>query len=457
MIMDFPTAGSVLIWILCAILQLSSALVSTSIAICAQCDLDRIPLDTSWAVFSSEYYLQKPVIIDTELDDWIANASFWNLEHLSESYLSTHSFKAADSLSLVFDEGRSSKQWTLKQYLRYVHRIQKNKKSEETRMFLFDYSVWNVMKQHDDTPIKLSSIPLFNVSADRMDYNIAFTTIAMNETGAAFHQHSEGWLFLISGQKRWFLYPPNITPPGGFWPGFSSNDWYNTVYPQLSDAQKPMECVQTEGQIIYIPEFWWHSELNIGLDIVIGTAVQHLGDGVYTPFMKWRARKDAINREIAEKQNVITNLEHDAMKYSIHRIYETLDQYSNGSNALNHFMRGYAMMEMRTQRDLWCHRAVAEFTNAIGLDPFYLEAYMTLGVLYGNHKLNAKYSQQKSMRERYCVDLDRAMNYFKKAYALNCKNHFLRSYFGSFLSGERAFERKHGNILQAVRAGSAII
>ena len=425
--------------------HLAKALVSSTPQICVQCNLDRIPLDTSWDAFSSEYYLQKPVIFGTTLDDWITNTSFWNLDHLSQSsYLSTHLFKAADSLSLVFDAGRSNEKMTLKQYLRYVRRIQNQKKSEKTRLFLFDYSVWDIMKQHNDTPIKLSFIPLFNVSARRMDYNIAFTTIAINETGAAFHQHSEGWLFLISGQKRWFLYPPNISPPGGFWPGFSSNDWYHTVYPQLSDAQKPMECVQTEGQIIYIPEFWWHSVLNIGEDIVIGTAVQNLGD-------------DNDGNEIAQTQNVINSLEYDAMKYSIYSINETARMYWNESNALNHFMSGYSLLEIKGHRDVWCHQAVGHLMKAIELDPFYLEAYMSLGVLFGNHGANEKFVNSQAMRERYCVDLEKATDYFKRAYALNSRNHFLCSYFVRFLSENKMFAREDKHILQAVRSGNAII
>ena len=141
------------------------------------------------------------------------------------------------------------------------------------------------------------------------------------------------------GRKRWFVYPPEVQPPGGFWPGYSAKDWFLNIYPHLEDPlthikstqdwnnhfvydkegkwwstndpngfgnfgflrgsvrdrqinetyfkrlnsdssikdilsadapndhnglHKPFECVQKEGQLIYLPEFWWHAVLNIG-------------------------------------------------------------------------------------------------------------------------------------------------------------------------------------------------
>ncbi len=37
------------------------------------------------------------------------------------------------------------------------------------------------------------------------------------------------------GRKRVFVYPPEISPPGGFLPGYGMLDWFDNIYPYLSD------------------------------------------------------------------------------------------------------------------------------------------------------------------------------------------------------------------------------
>ena len=38
----------------------------------------------------------------------------------------------------------------------------------------------------------------------------------------------------------------------GVWPSFSQLDWINKVYPNLPPEDKPLECVQEEGEILYL-------------------------------------------------------------------------------------------------------------------------------------------------------------------------------------------------------------
>lgn len=76
------------------------------------------------------------------------------------------------------------------------------------------------------------------------------------------------WNAVLTGAKRWALYPPTIHPPGvgpddaDYYTAPAPLRWYLEVYPQIEHKKEPMpiECVQYAGDIIYVPgsTFIWH-------------------------------------------------------------------------------------------------------------------------------------------------------------------------------------------------------
>jgi len=89
-------------------------------------------------------------------------------------------------------------------------------------------------------------------------------------SGSSFHQDphlTSAWNALISGEKRWFLYPPHYLPDGVVHDGYDDYDapdvmkWMLEHYPKC--RYRPMEITQKPGEIIFVPSGWWHQVLNV--------------------------------------------------------------------------------------------------------------------------------------------------------------------------------------------------
>ena len=87
-------------------------------------------------------------------------------------------------------------------------------------------------------------------------------------SGTQFHRHEEGWYAQLFGRKKWLLYPPS-TPPPIHYPAsqLSVADWLRTLYPALVGGGRgrlPVECTLEGGDLLYVPESWYHATLNLG-------------------------------------------------------------------------------------------------------------------------------------------------------------------------------------------------
>ena len=50
----------------------------------------------------------------------------------------------------------------------------------------------------------------------------------------------------------------------GYNPSEPHLNWLESVYPTLADGDRPLECVQGPGDIVYVPSGWIHATVNIG-------------------------------------------------------------------------------------------------------------------------------------------------------------------------------------------------
>ena len=95
--------------------------------------------------------------------------------------------------------------------------------------------------------------------------------IAGSASGVPLHRHGHVFAEVIHGMKRWFLYPPEFAPV--FDPNKSTLQWLYEVYPTVKKAENLIECVLKPGEVLYIPDWWWHATLNIGETVFISTFV----------------------------------------------------------------------------------------------------------------------------------------------------------------------------------------
>ncbi|TNN38799.1 JmjC domain-containing protein 8 [Liparis tanakae] len=88
-------------------------------------------------------------------------------------------------------------------------------------------------------------------------------------SGVPFHWHGPGFSEVIYGRKRWFLYPPHQEPH--FHPNRTTLSWVTETYPLLPEAEAPLECTISPGEVLYFPDRWWHATLNLETSVFIST------------------------------------------------------------------------------------------------------------------------------------------------------------------------------------------
>ncbi|CAM9332137.1 unnamed protein product [Choristocarpus tenellus] len=101
--------------------------------------------------------------------------------------------------------------------------------------------------------------------------------IGGQNSGAPFHIHSDAINLLLSGTKRWWV----VTPRQASFSLQHINAWVRGEYPGLEEEERPMECVQGPGDIMYVPSDWGHAAMN-------------LEDGVFGYTMELLNRRDTL-------------------------------------------------------------------------------------------------------------------------------------------------------------------
>eukprot|EP01065_Artemidia_motanka_P020264 TRINITY_DN24286_c0_g1_i1.p2 TRINITY_DN24286_c0_g1~~TRINITY_DN24286_c0_g1_i1.p2 ORF type:complete len:364 (+),score=98.73 TRINITY_DN24286_c0_g1_i1:46-1092(+) len=87
--------------------------------------------------------------------------------------------------------------------------------------------------------------------------------------GAPMHAHEETYFALLHGAKLWLLWPPGALEqlaamPDLLWPLQVKSGTLYSRLEELPVSARPRRCLQRAGEVLYLPDFWWHSTLNVG-------------------------------------------------------------------------------------------------------------------------------------------------------------------------------------------------
>ncbi|CAK9268959.1 unnamed protein product [Sphagnum jensenii] len=221
--------------------------------------------------FQAFYDGKKPVLVTDLTKEWPAQKT-WNLKQMVGRYGDV-AFKVSQS------HGKKVKM-KLKDYASYMQ-----SQNDEEPLYIFDSKFGEVaptMLQDYSVP-SIFSEDLLALLDKQVRPPFRWLVAGPARSGASWHVDpalTSAWNALLSGRKRWALYPPGRVPPAVIvhvdeddgsvnFDGPTSLQWWLDVYPTLRQEEKPLECTQLPGETIFVPSGWWHCVLNIDPSIAV--------------------------------------------------------------------------------------------------------------------------------------------------------------------------------------------
>lgn len=205
----------------------------------------------------------KPVLLEGCLENWAA------LEKWDRDYLIRVCGETAFSAGPV--------EMKLRDYFQYADLVR-----EERPLYLFDPKFADKVPELGvdfEVPVYFRE-DLFSVlGGERPDYR--WVIIGPAGSGSSFHvdpNSTSAWNAVIRGSKKWVMFPPEVVPPGVH-PSpdgaevacpVSIIEWFMNFYGATKKwKRRPVECVCKAGEVVFVPNGWWHLVINLEDSIAI--------------------------------------------------------------------------------------------------------------------------------------------------------------------------------------------
>ncbi|KAI8517102.1 hypothetical protein Bbelb_056830 [Branchiostoma belcheri] len=321
----------------------------------SSCLIDRHYVDdVTPQMFRDNFRYKNPLIIRFRngASGWV-NTPDWGKRNLLEKH-SGWTVRSGTSLDIVRNGGVGDNETS---FYDFLSTMEGQKNEDPRQVYDSDFYRDSRLDQTVNPPAFLSDL------RDAVTF-----TVGPSRSGAAFHTGTDGWSGLVFGRQRWFLYPPQLTPPGGFWPGFSVIDWFTDVYPKLNDKKKPMECVLEAGEILYLPEGYYHSVLNIGETVSIKMTRKDASTNLGRWFFEGNRNADRlVDPEYKHKEQ--------AREGQVHVFKKLHELLPDNTEVMLRYSQALADVD-RTKEAKQLNQRVIE------TDPFFVHAYLSLAQMY---------------------------------------------------------------------------
>ena len=237
-----------------------------------RCNIERIPLNS----LSNESFIQRykdiPVILTV---DSLLGRNDNLLAFLSKKSLLEYYWNTSVILSSANAHSHDKQRIMFRDYVEKLMLSWSLDQIAAQSFYLFgDNEWWREDWAHLQS--LYSAVPLYDAATKQ---SLSFG-LGGSGSGVPFHTHGPVFAELFYGKKRWFFYPPDGSGMPPFDPDESSLRWLKFTYPTLFDPSSrakgwhpPMECTCSPGEVIWIPDRWYHSTLNIGETIFISAFV----------------------------------------------------------------------------------------------------------------------------------------------------------------------------------------
>eukprot|EP01006_Ploeotia_vitrea_P008747 TRINITY_DN20912_c0_g1_i1.p1 TRINITY_DN20912_c0_g1~~TRINITY_DN20912_c0_g1_i1.p1 ORF type:complete len:499 (-),score=42.25 TRINITY_DN20912_c0_g1_i1:1354-2628(-) len=243
------------------------------------CTIDRLSY-LSLEDFREKYWAKRPFILTNVTQNW--DTSKFELDYLADKY-GDHKVKMGWSQVIPFKHGHGHELVSLRYYIKEI--MTKKLPPGMDPPYVFDLD--NFFKETGEPLLdEMLLPPYFSAKKDVQ----MFLAVGMPNSGVQFHKHNDAWNVLVFGSKRWFLYPGNKLPP--LYPvHMGIKDWLTDAYPNLDPEVAPIECVQQAGELLYVPESWFHATQC--LEVTSGIAGQN-AEAVTNAQHKWNEAYHAL-------------------------------------------------------------------------------------------------------------------------------------------------------------------
>lgn len=221
--------------------------------------------------FREKYEVPKvPIVLTHVMDEWPASEK-WTIKKLSKKFRN-QSFKVGED-----NKGHSVK-LKMKYYQDYMKFNQ-----DDSPLYIFDGNYGDHRKKckllEDYSIPKYFAEDLLSLTSERRRPPYRWVVLGPERSGTSVHIDPLGtsaWNALISGYKRWILFPTH-TPRYLLkqkLPDSEAITWFKHLLPQVKDPNwpkdcAPMEVLQGPGETMFVPAGWWHAVINVSDTVAV--------------------------------------------------------------------------------------------------------------------------------------------------------------------------------------------